>query len=187
MVINVSHNPLTWRLIFWSLFGVRINTFARRLVSLLLYPSTSSFMMYIWISMCSVLRCGRNWNRLTMPRWQPMGWRNPLQRWTTVLAWIMQMTPSWLMVFGMYLWKNDVPFWWVSIFNPFVGHGWVVILLWVKRSKNNYWVCSGRATQPLVVEYYFLVMLLRVMADSMLSLIFERGTLLWVRDESILA
>ena len=41
--------------------------------------------------------------------------------------------------------------------------------------------------QPLVVDYYLLVMVLRVVVYLMLSLIFERSVLFWVRYEVVIA
>ena len=36
---------------------------------------------------------------------------------------------------------------------------------------NSFWVCSGRYPKPLVVDSYFLVMVLSVTADSIILLI----------------
>ena len=61
----------------------------------------------------------------------------------------------------------------------------MVIPLRVNRLKKNCWVCSVRSPQPLVVGSSFLVIKLRVTSDSMISLIFYRSALVWVRDESV--
>ena len=62
-----------------------------------------------------------------------------------------------------------------------------MIPLWVKRLRNDCWVCSGRYPQPLVVGSSFLLVVLRVAVDLMLSLIFESSALVWVRDEAVVA
>ena len=60
-------------------------------------------------------------------------------------------------------------------------------MLWLNRSRNNYWVYYGRYPQPLVLDYSFLDTVLRVISYSMLLIICERSALFWVRDESIVA
>ena len=60
-----------------------------------------------------------------------------------------------------------------------------MIMLWLKRLRNNWWVCSGRSPQYLVVYYSFSVEVLRIMEDSILLLIFDRRVLVLVIYNSV--
>ena len=89
------------------------------------------------------------------------------------------------MVFLMYIWKNEAPFLWSSTFNPFGDNGWAMIPLWVNRFRKNCCLYSGIYPQYLVADYYYLVDFKRATEDSMLSLIFDRSALVWVREKLV--